>query len=276
MSKKRVKTQLLARASQKLDERILDYVVQNFNSVAYMSMDRLCYEAQCDREELLQFFHGLGVDNMLDFTSLLRQVVYADAAGADPAHTQSLREIADMFARYELANITQFSEMVDFDLVDRLAQDLLAASQVYIVGMRSSATMSICAAFTLGRVGIKTTIIDTAENYVDKVAAMEQSGFVLAFGFSRYHKGNLALLSMLKKDGFNIATITDTPVSPFVQVANYSIFLPRQSHNHTNSSVAGTMLLNTLAVYIGMQDKEGLVNHLRKYDEIRQSLDYFF
>ena len=82
-------------------------------------------------------------------------------------------------------------------------------------------------------------------------------------------------LTDVKRNGYNIVSITDYPMSPAAQLSSYSICLPRSSHDYTISLVTGNMLLNILAVQIGTQDKEGLMNNLRRYDEYAQSLEYF-
>jgi len=275
MSKKIIKAKLREHASGPLDERLLNYVAGNYNSVAYMNADKLCYAAGCTERELGEFFAALGTGNMLEFKTLLREIVYREIDGPDDVMERPLRNIADMVIRYEMSNIADFGDSLDYELVGRLVQDILSAREVYLVGMRASAPLTSYAAYILSRVGIRTRVVDEADSHMESLAAMDRSGLVLAFSFSRYHKGTIALLNMLKRGGYNIVSITDYPMSPAAQLSNYSICLPRNSHDYTVSLVTGNMLLNILAVQIGTQDKEGLMNHLRQYDEMTQSLEYF-
>ena len=276
MSVKTIKEKLIERATSQPDERLLDYAVRNFSSVAYMTAERFCYEAPCGQEELMRLFQSFDTRNMLEFTDLLREVVYSDAGGPDDVQTKSLREIADLVARNEMSNIARFGELVDFELLDRLAQDMMAASEVYIIGMRHAAPACLCAASVLNMVGIRTRIIDSAENHVSNINSMEQSGLVLAFGFSRYHKGTVSLINMLKKDGFQIAAVTDAPVSPFARLADYSLLVPIRSHDYTTSYLASHMLVTILSIYIGKLDPDALKSNLKRREEIRKGLDELF
>lgn len=276
MSYKNIRAKMMERAVGKVDEKILEYMIQNFNSVTFMSSAKLCYAMGCTEEDLQLFYASFGVGSLLEMMGLLREVVYSQAGETEDVPGRELRDIADMMVRYEMGNINDFTTNLNTELVDRLARDLSAASEVYIVGVRSSAPMGIYAAHILSAAGIKTRKIDVAENYVDGVVNMDRSGLVLALDFTRYHKGTLVLLNMLRKNGFNIAAITDSPEAPVARVANYSICVPRRSHDYTDSFVTTTMLLNMLAVYIGMQDKDALVSRLRQYDEITQGLEFFF
>jgi len=276
MSYKAMRAKLMEQAVGPVDERMVEYVLRHFDEVTFMSEEKLCYTLGCSAEELQTFCAGFGAGSLLDLVGLLRQAVYSQSSESGDAADRTLRDIADTMVRYELANITDFTTELDTELIDRLAREMTAASEVYIVGVRSSAPMSVYAAHILSAVGVKTRKIDVAENYVDGVVNMDRSGLVLALDFTRYHRGTLVLLNMLRKNGFRIAAITDSPEAPVARVANYNLCVPRRSYDYTDSFVTTTMLLNILAAYIGMQDKNQLVSRLRQYDEITQSLEFFF
>ena len=94
---------------------------------------------------------------------------------------------------------------------------------------------------------------------------------------THHHDDHLEMQEyLLRKKGFNIVAITDNPDAPVAKVAQYSICVPRRSYDYTDSFVTTTMLLNTLAVYVGLHDKSALIGRLRQYDETTQSLEFFF
>ena len=274
MSVRSIKNKLMEKAVGPVDNRILGYIVNNFNSVAYMNHDKLCYHAQCSPAELNEFFRAFGTEDLLSFKAVLREVVYNESDGPDDLEDRSIRGIADMVMRHEMANIAEFSAALDEGLIGRFAQDLLSATEVYIVGMHSATSTALYAADILNKVGVKARIIDTAD--VASVVNMERTGLVLAISYSRYHKATINLLSHLRKNGYNIVSITDYPMSPAGKLSNYCFCCPRHSHDYTVSSLTLSMLLNIVAIHIGMQDKSGLVNRIRRYDEVTQNLDYFF
>lgn len=276
MSKESIKQKLMQGAKGDVNENILDFVCGNINSVTYMNFERLCYVTESTAQEMQAFFESLGFDSLYDFNTVLREIIYNEGDGPDDVQERSLRSVVDMVLRYEMSNMTEFSANLDMELVDRLARELLSVPEVYIVGLQSCTPLAIYAAHILSKVGIKTRRVDMEGNYLDDIANLDRSGLVLAFGFSRYHKGTVVLLNMLKKNGFHTVSVTDYPMSPLANVSDYSISLPRHSHDYTISYVAGTMLLNILAIYIGAQDKDGLLNRIRRYDDITQSLEYFF
>lgn len=276
MSVRNIKNKLMEKALGPVDNRILGYVVNNFNSVAYMNYEKLCYHAQCSSEELDAFFRAFGTEDLLSFKAMLREVVYNESDGPDDLEDRSIRGIADMVMRHEMANIAEFSASLDEGLISRFAQDLISASEVYVIGMQSASSTALYAASILNKVGVKTRVIDTESDYVSNVVNMERTGLVLAISYSRYHKGTINLLSHLRKNGYNIVSITDYPMSPAGKLSDYCFCCPRHSHDYTVSALTLNMLLNIVAIHIGMQDKSGLVNRIRQYDEVTQSLGHYF
>ncbi len=182
MSYKTIRAKLMEKAVGPVDERLVEYMIRNFDSVTFMSAEKLCYVLECTKEDLQRLYAAFGAKSQLEMMGLLREAVYWQAGDADRAPERELRDIVDMMARYEMANITEFTTNMNVELVDRLARDLSAATEVYIVGVRSSAPMSIYAAHILSAAGIKTRKIDVAENYVDGVVNIDRTGLVLALG----------------------------------------------------------------------------------------------
>jgi DNA-binding MurR/RpiR family transcriptional regulator len=105
MSKRTIKAKLRERVNGAVNEQLLNYIAENISQVAYMSGDKLCFAAQCSREELAAFMDHLGVANMLEFKGLLRDIAYGEAEGPDDVMERSLRSVVDMVVRYEMTNM---------------------------------------------------------------------------------------------------------------------------------------------------------------------------
>jgi len=269
-----IKKNLLKNAKKQVSEEILDYVVKNLDSVLYSTFDKLCYFAKCTRDEINEFFSALGFDDMIAFKKALRELQNQELSESKELSQNSIRSIIDLVARYELSNITELSNDLNLEALDRLAQDLLAASCVYIMG---SVPLSYYATYILNVNGIRAIRLDgVASNYISTILNMDKSSMVLAFGFSRYSKSNIALLNTLKKSGYNIVSITDYQESPLAEISNYFLVVPIHSYDYTTSYTSAFMILNVLSIYIGAKDRTVLFQKLQKYDELTQSMEFFF
>lgn len=268
-----IKQELLKLSEGDVSEDILDYVVKNINSVLYSTFDKLCYFAKCNSDELNDFLKALGFNDLITFKKVLRELQNQELIESKESQ-QSIRSIIDMVTRYELGNITEFSNNINLELLDRLAQDLLAASNVYILG---SVPLSYYATFIFNTNGIKAVRLDgIGSNYISTILNIDKSSLIFAFGYSRYTKNNIVLLNTLKKNGYNIVSITDYQESPLAEISDYSLVVPVHSYDYTTSYTSTFMLLNVLSIYISSQDRTILFQKLQKYDELTQSMEFFF
>lgn len=269
-----IKKNLLKHSKDHVSEDILNYVVKNIDSVLYSTFDKLCYFAKCTHDEMNDFFTALGFDDMITFKKALRELQNQELSESKELSQNSIRSIIDMVTRYELSNITEFSNDLNLEILDRLAQDLLAASSVYIIG---SVPLSYYATYILNVNGIRAIRLDgIGSNYISTILNMDKSSIVLAFGFSRYSKSNIALLNTLKKSGYNIVSITDYQESPLAEISDYFLVVPIHSYDYTTSYTSAFILLNVLSIYIGSQDRTILFQKLQKYDELTQNMEFFF
>ena len=83
MVEKESKRKLLERTVGPVNEKMLDYMIENFDAVTFMSAEKLCYAMGCTEEELREFWTGFGVESLLELMMLLRQVIYGEEGPAD-------------------------------------------------------------------------------------------------------------------------------------------------------------------------------------------------
>ena len=99
MSYKNIRAKMMERTVGKVDEKILEYMIRNFDAVTCMSSAKLCYALGCTEEELQRFYAGFGAESLLEMMGLLREAVYSQASEAEGVPGRELRDIADMMAR---------------------------------------------------------------------------------------------------------------------------------------------------------------------------------
>ena len=74
MSKRTIKAKLRERVNGAVNEQLLNYIAENISQVAYMSGDKLCFAAQCSREELAALTRSLSFALMVLLDILLPHI----------------------------------------------------------------------------------------------------------------------------------------------------------------------------------------------------------
>ena len=102
VSYKSIRAKLMERAVGPVDEKLVEYMIRNFDSVTFMSTAKLCYAMGCTEEDLRRVYAAFGVESLLEMMGLLREAVYSQTDEAEGATGRELRDIADRMARYEM------------------------------------------------------------------------------------------------------------------------------------------------------------------------------
>ena len=272
MINKNVYNKLAENAKGPVDEKILGYILDDFDCTGYMNDETICFNAGCTLEELHGCLNNLGFENMLEFKDAVRSLTYSDQ-NKDAA--QSINDIANMVMRYEMTNISELVAKLDTDKLDQLAQDMISATDVYLIASSAGSLLAPYALRILGRIGINIHLMGGAEDYTTPFVNMKRSGLVLNIMSARYQKSAIHTLTMLREAGFRIVSLTDHPTSPAAKLSNYYIEIPSHSYDFTDSIVSGNMLLNILALYIASKDKDALIRRLRKFDDVTTALDLY-
>ena len=261
MTKSVLRTHLI---SDTVDEELLHYVCMNAHTVLYLSLEQLCEAAGADAERAQAFFQAFGVDDFIAFKYILRKCLYYEVSDRGTVR-RSLNSLSDEVIRMEMQNLTALSSILDTEQIDRLAEDILNASQVTIICRAGYKSIADSLAHMLWLLDIPRTIMHE-ESIYDPVQIDESppSSLVIVFGRMRYSMRLLMEIKMLKQRGLRIVCFTDYPHSPFIPLSDYHFLLPTTSFDFTDSNVAGTVIVQVLALCLGMKREDVLYTKLHE------------
>ena len=99
---------------------------------------------------------------------------------------------------------------------------------------------------------------------------------MLAISFPRYTKETVELLHWAKTRGVTTLAITDSPISPLAQHADYVLTARYQTDSFIESFTAPLSLINALVTALGVRDRTRTLASLRKLEEVwkRQEIYY--
>lgn len=260
-----------------VDQRLFDYVAHNANNVLFYSFEQLCDRANVSQEELHAFFRAFGVDSLNAFKEFLRHIIYYEATPLGVVK-RPLTSLADEVIRYEIKNLTDYANQLNCELVERLAKDILNASEVVIYGSRVARAYANTFVFLLNKLGVKAKLLnapwdDVSYGYLNM---LDQSALVVAFGVARYHNDDILRMKQLRDRGIHTVGITDHVDSPFALFSDYFLSFPIQSLDFLDSYTAGMTLVNILVLSIGMQDEQKMITSLNATDAAAEDMGLFF
>ena len=258
-----------------VDERLLDFVVENIHLVPIWSMERLCERANIDETELLTLIRAFGLDSLADFKDLMRMLLYHEPCG-DGIVKRPLSGIVEEMVRNEQQNLSDLLAGLDYDRLEQFTQEILSASEVIIMGMGSANPFVGYFCKMLGKLGIVARSMSAVGDILVPLYNHDRSTLIVAFGFARYSKHSVLQLKRLRERGFHIVSITDRHDSPYAVLSDYYFFLPVQCFDFADTYTTGMTLINAVLLNIGLRDPQKLIGNLNNYDAIAEDFGLFF
>lgn len=238
-----------------INEKLFDYVAQNANQVLYFSFEQLRDVTACSTEELFAFFQAFSMDSLESFKEVLRNIIYYEATPLGTVE-RSLSSIATEMVLYEMRNLTTFSAQLDCEKIERLADDILSASEVILFGSRNTgSTYASVLARKLKHHHINVRLItnNTSNACLTSVSA---SALVIAFGVSLYRQADILQLRLLRDQNIRIVSFTDRSSSPFALLSDYYFTLPALSFDNNDSLTTGLLFTNLISLCISLRDRK--------------------
>jgi len=241
-----------------INEKLFDYVAQNANQVLFFSFEQLRDVTACSTEELFAFFQAFSMDSLESFKEVLRNIIYYEATPLGTVE-RSLTSIATEMILYEMRNLTTFSAQLDCEKIERLADDILSASEVILFGSRNTgSTYASVLARKLKHHNVNVRLI-TNNTSNACLTAVSDSALVIAFGVSLYSQADILQLRLLRDQNIKIVSFTDRDTSPFALLSDYYFTLPALSFDDTDSLTTGLIFTNLISLCISLRDRKKMI-----------------
>jgi DNA-binding MurR/RpiR family transcriptional regulator len=168
--------------------------------------------------------------------------------------------------RDELLNLTELWQNLDCAGLQRLAEDIATASEIFIIGQGTSSTYARELSRMLGTLGINSrfTSLKDPEQFAELELALGRDPLMITFAFPRYSKPLLMRIRALKQRGLRLVSITDRIRSPYASLADYYFTLPVRSFDFADSHCAGMAWINILSITIALRNKEKVFSKMQE------------
>ncbi|MCE9638807.1 MAG: MurR/RpiR family transcriptional regulator [Betaproteobacteria bacterium] len=256
------------------------HVLGHYEGVAFSTVKELSTAAGVSEATVVRFAKALGFKGYPDLQREIRRVVRADMKGTERFKlTYAVKEppkkgpLSAIIER-EIDNISALQDTLDLKTLERAARMLREASEVMIVGTRSSAPLAHHMWFGLNKIEIKATreLAVTTETY-DRLARMDAKSCVVVIGFPRYLRELVELLDFAKNRELKTLAITDSPYSALR--GDLNLHAPVESAAYVASHCAPLILINGLMHEVSLLDKARTLKALNRFEALADSQAYF-
>lgn len=260
---------------------ISDYILKNYDKAAFMTAGKLGRTVGVSESTVVRFAAELGFDGYPGMRKALQEMIRNRLSSV-----QRIEVAKDMMDNNNVLETVMTSDIeklqITLDEMDHAAFDeaveaILSAKHVYVVGMRSSASLAGFLGFYLNLLLDSVHIVnDTAVSEIyEQIIRIREGDVFIGISYPRYSRRTLKAMKFAKSKGAKVIGLTDGKNSPFVGVAHINLFAKSDMVSFLDSLVAPMSLINALIVSIGMHTTDTLSETFKTLEGVWAEYDVY-
>ncbi len=223
---------LLIERHQTLPKRLAQvarFAVAHPDEMAFGTAAGIAEQAAVQPSTLVRFAQTIGYQGFSDLQEIFRSRLrerwpdYEERL-ASLSHQERQQDggqgILDGFAQAGVTSLMRLRDSIDSEQLTQAASLLAAADGIYLLGQRRAFPIAAYMAYALGKLGVKSALIDNVGTL-----GQEQSAFaterdaLISISFTPYTPATIELTKLTAGRGVPLVAITDSPFSPLTELA---------------------------------------------------------
>jgi DNA-binding MurR/RpiR family transcriptional regulator len=241
-------------------QRIGEYVTQNPNDVAVMSVNAIAETCGIHASSFVRFAQALGYKGFKDLQTVFQKrlstaapgfearlrALDSELSGADKADSQGF--LHDLVVR-DIASLRDLLADTSNADIEKAARMMEKARTVYLVGQLRSAPIVFLMQYVLTMLGKPTVLLDEGGGLATHRAKLAtDKDLLLAVSFRFYATEVVNIVEETAERGVPVLAISDSTLSPLAKSANLLFAVPEHEYTFSRSLAAPMCLAQALAI----------------------------
>ena len=240
-------------------KRIAAFILESYDKAAFMTASKLGELSGVSESTVVRFAYELGFQGYPDMQRALQEMIRSRLTSTQRIQAAdsmlSGQDVLSSVMRSDIDKLRLVASRADRQEFDRVVDELVAARQIYILGVRSSAYVAGYLNFYMHLLLENVTLVQSsaAGEIFEQMFRIGPGDVMLAISFPRYSRATINTAKFAKDRGATILAITDTELSPLGQMASASVLAPSEMISFVDSMVAPLSMVNALLVALGLR-----------------------
>ncbi len=254
--------------------KVADYIMANYDKAAFMTAARLGETVGVSESTVVRFATELGFEGYPALQSDLQELIRSKLTSVQRMESASVRiaqdEILETVLTADAAMIKSTLEQTSKENFTQAVEAINRARNIYILGVRSAATLANFLAFYFRPVYDNVILVDSARasEVFEQIFRIDERDICIAISFPRYSNQTISALHFIHDKGAKIISITDSELSPIAQLADYLLLARSTMASFVDSLVAPLSLINALIVAATFNRRSEVYDNLSQLEKI--------
>ncbi len=262
-------------------KRLADYIMNHYDKAVYLTAHRLGEEVGVSESTVVRFATELGYEGYPELQEALEEMVRARLTSIQRIEVAKgwldKDHLVSAVLQADIENIKATMERIDEQEFRAAIRMLLEAKTVYILGVRSSASLASFLGNYLNLIleNVKLIHTNSVSETFEQMLRVGPEDTVVGISFPRYSRRTLRAMEYAKAQGARILAITDSDQSPLQPLANITLKARSDMISFVDSLAAPLSLLNAILVALSLEQQEQMRRNLENLEHIWKEYDVY-
>ncbi len=262
-------------------KNIAKYVLEHYEKAAYMTAAKLGSLVGVSESTVVRFAIELGFEGYPELQRALQELVRTRLTSFQRIEVSDAligdKDILEQVLLSDVEKLRQTLESVDREAFDLAIDRIISAKRIYILGVRSSASLAGFLYYHLQMAFDNLTLVQTTSGneMLEQIMRIDRDDVMIAISFPRYSKRIVKAVEFACRKGANVVALTDSKESPIAENANQLLAANSDMASFVDSLVAPLSIVNAIIVAVARKKKEELTNRLRTLEQIWDEYDVY-
>lgn len=260
---------------------IAQYILEHYEKAAFMTAAQLGNLASVSESTVVRFADELGYAGYPALRRALRELVHTNLTSFQRVEVADTiigdKDVLEQVLVSDAEKIRKTLDSIDRTAFNAAVDNIIRAKRIYIIGVRSSATLAGFLHYNLQMVFDNLTLVQTTSGneMLEQIMRVGEGDVVVAISFPRYSKRIIKAVEFAKSNGADVVALTDRVTSPIAKEADQLLTANSDMASFVDSLVAPLSIINAIVAAVTRKKRDEITERLKKLEEIWDEYDVY-
>lgn len=260
---------------------IARYMLEHYDKAAYMTALKLGSEVNVSESTVVRFAIELGFDGYPALQKSLRELIRTRLTTLQRIEIANDRigdgDILDKVVNFDIEKMKITLDCINRDDFNRAVDTVISARRIYIMGVRSSASLAqfMNFYFTMMFDDVKLVNTQSRSEIFEQLFRIGPDDVIIGISFPRYSKRIVNAMEFAKSRGAKTIALTDSNDSPIAEISDCVLTARSDMASFVDSLVAPLSIINAMTVAVGRKKEKELMGVFNELEDIWGKYDVY-
>lgn len=255
-------------------KKIADYILAHYDQAAFMTASVIGQTVNVSESTVVRFAVELGYNGFPEMQKAMQEMMKSRLTSVQRIEVSNQRikdgNIVEKVLSDDIELIRKTLHSVNQAAFRQAVAAINSARKIYIIGVRSSASLASFIAFYFNLVYDNVVLVDTsgASERFESLFRINEKDVCIAVTFPRYSKQTINSLQFVSERHAKIIAITDSEKTVIADMADCLLIAKSDMVSFVDSLVAPLSLINALIVAATNDRKEQIYQNFDRLEQI--------